>query len=116
MSGRQRIFLCVLLPTVILVPRTLSDTSTFLDSKFAKVKYPIPFESTYMISEFSQCGPLSITLISLISLGLKGLECVLMHWHRSSAVILDTTAAVKEIKPINAWLHLLPLLCYLLPL
>ena len=32
-----------------------------------------------MISEFSQCGPLSITLNSLINLGWKGVECVFMH-------------------------------------
>lgn len=49
-----------------------------------------------MISDFSQCGPLSITLNSLINLGWKGAEWVFMHWHRSSVAILDTTAAVKK--------------------
>lgn len=48
-----------------------------------------------MISEFSQCGPLSITLSSLIYLGWKGAECVAIHWHRSSVLILDTDAAMK---------------------
>lgn len=49
-----------------------------------------------MISDFSQCGPLSITLNSLINLGWKGVEWVSMHWHRSSVVVLDTTAALHR--------------------
>lgn len=52
-----------------------------------------PLTSFTMISEFSQCGPLSITVSSLINLGLKGVEWVFMHWHRSSELILDKTAA-----------------------
>lgn len=52
-----------------------------------------PLTSLTMISEWSQCGPLSITLSSLIYLGWKGVECVFMHWHRSSVLILDRTAA-----------------------
>ena len=67
-------FLSCLAHCCVPVPRTLYDTSTFLNYRFAGVKYLITFESTYMISEFSQCGPLSITVSSLINLGLKGVE------------------------------------------
>lgn len=55
-----------------------------------------PLTSLTMISEFSQCGPLSITRNSLINLGWKGVECIFMHWHRSSEVILDRTAALHR--------------------
>lgn len=98
MPWKQRIFPFCFAYYVFLVPRTLLDSSTFLNSRFTKVKYLITFEITYMISEFSQCGPLSITRNSLINLGWKGVECIFMHWHRSSEVILDRTAAVKKEK------------------
>lgn len=96
MSWRQRIFFFGSAHYCIPEPRTLLDTSTFSNFRFAEVTYLITFESTYMISEFSQCGPLSITLSSLIYLGWKGVEWVLMHWHRSSELTLVRTAAVEK--------------------